>query len=84
MPPTNNKSNKHTGQKFSLTRPITAIPLKSAGETLEQLGVMTKLTAGLVVEFRGNGHSEYTARVCSNGKYYLVFVQDIESQSACD
>ena len=62
-----------------LRKPICAIQLVSTENGDQRLGLLTQLGSGTSAEVCGSGFNERTVKVHANGRYYFVFLQDIEA-----
>lgn len=73
-----------TGQRILLSKCISAVQLvpREDGRGNGMMGLISQLGPGTVVEICGEGFSEHTAKIRSNGQYYFVFLCDVESMPA--
>jgi hypothetical protein len=58
-----------------LSKPIAGFEATSLGPK----GAISEIAAGTRLKLCGSGFSEQAARVLANGRYYFVFVRDIET-----
>jgi hypothetical protein len=65
-------------RSYLLRKPICAIQLLPDGTGGEKLGLLTQLGSGTNAELCGTGFNERTVKVRVNGRYYFVFLQDVE------
>jgi hypothetical protein len=65
-------------QSYTLTRSILAIPILSTDSGDFRLGPITQLPEGAQLETYGAGFDEQTVRIRSEGRFYYVFVDDLE------
>lgn len=72
----------HHGEKFWLSKCISAIQLVAAEDGGAKLGLLSQLGPGVTVEICGKGFDERTVKVRSSQQYYFVFLEDLPSQAA--
>lgn len=71
----------HHGEKFRLSKRISAIQLVAAEDGGAKLGLLSQLGPGATVEICGKGFNERTVKVRSSHQYYFVFLEDLTSQA---
>ena len=62
----------------SLMRPICAIQTSVDESGGGKLGLLVQLETGTTIQVCGEGFNERTVKVNANGRFYFVFLQDIE------
>ncbi len=65
-------------QSFTLAKNIAAIELQSTEKGEERLGVISQLPRDAHLRVCGDGFNPRTVKVRCLGRYYFVFLQDIE------
>ena len=66
---------------ISLSKPICGMELIVNSHGAVKLGGFAQLRPGTTVQCCGDGFNERTIKVQANGRYYFVFLQDLESQA---
>jgi hypothetical protein len=64
---------------FTLCKPIAAFEIPSTQTSHLEHGALSELASGTVLKVYGRGFSNQAARVFANGRYYFVFLRDIET-----
>ena len=66
-------------RSHTLSRPIAAIQLLPVEGKQGRLGNVLQLIPGSRLDFCGGGYDPRTVKVHCEGKFYFVFLQDLES-----
>ena len=61
-----------------LCRNISALAIEADEHGRHRYGLIEQLPTGAIVTLSGDGFNDRTVKVQCNGKYYFVFLQDIE------
>lgn len=65
---------------YTLSNDISAMQILQFDEKDMRLSPVSRLPRGAQIEACGNGFDEQTLKVCFEGQFYFVFVQDLETQ----
>jgi hypothetical protein len=66
-------------QSHTLSRNIAGIQLVPVEGKQGRLGIVSQLPPGSRLEFCGDGYDTRTIKVRCEGKFYFVFLQDLET-----
>jgi hypothetical protein len=72
----------HYGQSYVLSEEILAMELAEDGTGDIRLGPLSALPEGVEIELCGDGFNDRTAKIRWRGRFYFIFLQDLENQSA--
>ena len=72
---------ERSGGKIALYKPISAIQVFEEQDGSTRLGLLSKLGPSVTLERCGDGFNKRTVKVRTNGHFYFVFLDDLESQS---
>lgn len=67
---------------YGLTRNISAIESISDLDGNMRLGMIVQLPEGAEVRVCGPGFNERTVKVCCEGRFYYIFMEDVEDNIA--
>lgn len=70
--------------RYVLTRNISAIQIVPDAFGKLRLGTMSRLPEGAELTVCGEGFDERTAKVCWEGGYYYIFLEDVENDIRSD
>ena len=65
---------------YTLSRDISAMQILPFDEAGARLSPVSKLPRGARIEACGAGYDEHTLKVAYEGHFYLVFLQDLDTQ----
>lgn len=65
-------------QSYILAKSISAIQLVPDKEGSTRLGIISELLKGTQIDVCGDGFNQRTIKVHCHGRFYFVFLQDIE------
>ncbi len=63
-----------------MSEEISAMQILPFGESGVHLSPVSKLPRGAEIEACGDGFDAQTLKVCYEGQFYFVFLQDLEAQ----
>ena len=65
---------------YTLSDDISAMQILPFGDSGVRLSPVSRLPRGAQIEACGDGFDSQTLKVCYEGQFYFVFLQDLETQ----
>ncbi|MDQ2777249.1 MAG: hypothetical protein M3Y57_20380 [Acidobacteriota bacterium] len=80
MSSTETQGSEPFGERQRLPREISTIQIIAAGEEKARMGLIVSIPAVSEVELCGIGFNDRTVRICWQGGYYFVFLDDLAAE----